>query len=65
MSAKKPATLRLRQVRSTVGRVERQRATLRGLGLRRMGHVSELTDTPEVRGMITKVRHLISVEELP
>lgn len=65
MSAqKKTQKLRLRQVRSTVGRVERQRATLRGLGLRRPGQSSELVDTPAVRGMIEKVRHLISVEEL-
>ncbi len=64
MSEKSTRLLRLKQVRSTVGRVKQQHATLRGLGLRRIGQSSELVDTPEVRGMIEKVRHLVSVEEV-
>lgn len=56
--------LRLRQTRSFVGYRRDQRATLRGLGLRRMGAVADLEDTPAVRGMIRKVSHLLSVEEL-
>ena len=64
MSEKRTPTLRLKQVRSIVGRVKRQHATLRGLGLRRIGQSSEVVDTPEVRGMIEKVRHLVSVEEI-
>ena len=60
MSDKK---LRVRQVRSEIGYDRRQRATLRGLGLRRMNHQVEVEDTPAVRGMIRKVNHLVSVEE--
>jgi large subunit ribosomal protein L30 len=55
--------LRLKQVRSGVGFPEDQRRTLRGLRLGRPGSRSELEDTPAVRGMIFKVRHLVEVEE--
>jgi large subunit ribosomal protein L30 len=60
MSDKK---IRVRQVKSAIGYDQKQRATLRGLGLRRMNHQVELQDTPAIRGMITKVFHLVSVEE--
>jgi|COG998Drversion2_1049125.scaffolds.fasta_scaffold119124_2 large subunit ribosomal protein L30 len=60
---KAAAKLRIRQVRSAVGYERDQRATLRGLGLRRPGAVSELEDTAAIRGMIAKVRHLVRVEE--
>ncbi len=60
MSARK---LRVRQVKSAIGYRDDQRETLRGLGLRRPGAVSELVDTPAVRGMISKVRHLVVIEE--
>ncbi len=56
-------TLRVKQVKSMIGYDRRQRATLRGLGLRRINHVVEVEDTPAVRGMITKVTHLVVVEE--
>jgi len=56
-------TVQIRQVRSVIGFNRRQRATLRGLGLRRPGSVSLLKDTPEVRGMLNKVLHLVEVEE--
>ncbi len=56
--------VRVRQTRSFVGYRRDQRATLRGLGLRRTGAVSELEDTPAVRGMIRKVQHLVRVEDL-
>ena len=55
--------LSIRQVRSGAGFPEDQRRTLRGLGLGKPGRRSELEDTPAVRGMIYKVRHLIEVEE--
>ena len=58
-----PATLRLHQVRSAIGFKRDQLATLRGLGLGRPGATSRLSDTPSVRGMIRKVRHLVEVEE--
>ena len=55
--------VRVRQVRSAIGYDQRQRVTLRGLGLRRMHQTVELEDTPAVRGMIDKVIHLVVVEE--
>ena len=55
--------LRVKQVKSVIGYNQRQRATLRGLGLRRINHVVELEDTPAVRGMIQKVTHLVAVLE--
>lgn len=57
------ATLRVRQVRSAIGYDRRQRATLLGLGLGRPQRSAELPDTPAVRGMIDKVKHLVQVEE--
>jgi large subunit ribosomal protein L30 len=55
--------LRVTQVRSQIGFDRRQRATLRGLGISRMHQTVELEDTPQVRGMIRKVVHLVKVEE--
>jgi large subunit ribosomal protein L30 len=55
--------LRVRQIRSGVGFPEDQRRTLLGLRLGRPGRRAELEDTPAVRGMIFKVRHLVAVEE--
>lgn len=54
--------IRVRLVRSPIGYDRRQRATLRGLGLRRMHQTVELRDHPAVRGMIAKVTHLVEVE---
>jgi large subunit ribosomal protein L30 len=62
MSQKKRKTIRLRQMRSGVGYARDQRATLNGLSLGRPGWTSEVPDTPAVRGMIRKVRHLVRVE---
>jgi large subunit ribosomal protein L30 len=50
--------------RSLIGSNEKQRATVRGLGLRRIGHSTNLNNTPAIRGMVKKVLHLISVEEI-
>ena len=55
--------VRVTKVRSQIGFDRRQRATLRGLGIRRMHQTVELEDTPQVRGMIRKVEHLVKVEE--
>ena len=55
--------IRVRWVRSAIGFDRRQRATLRGLGLRRLHQTVELRDTPAIRGMIDKVRHLLAVED--
>ncbi|HEY3727113.1 MAG TPA: 50S ribosomal protein L30 [Solirubrobacteraceae bacterium] len=57
------ATVRVTQRRSRNGSDKRQVATLRSLGLRRIGHTVEVTDSPQIRGMIHKVRHLVEVEE--
>ena len=56
------ATIKITQVRSTIGVLEKHRATMRGLGLRRINHTVELEDTPAVRGMINKVNYLVRVE---
>ena len=53
----------LKQVKSANGTNSRQRDTLRTLGLRRIGHVVERPDSPQLRGMVHKVQHLIVVEE--
>lgn len=56
-------TIKIEQTGSPIRRRHDQRETLIGLGLNRIGRVSELTDTPSVRGMITKVHHLVRVVE--
>ena len=55
--------IKVKQVKSEIGSNRRQRATLRGLGIRRMHKVVEVEDTPAVRGMINKVTHLVFVLE--
>ncbi len=55
--------IRIKQVRSAIGYDERQRATLRGLGVRRLHRVVEIEDSPAIRGMIAKVQHLLVVLE--
>jgi large subunit ribosomal protein L30 len=56
-------TLKVQQTGSPIRRPHDQRETLIGLGLNRIGRVSELPDTPSVRGMIKKVHHLVRVVE--
>ncbi len=55
--------IRVRLCRSEIGGTQRQRQTVRGLGLRRIGDSRELPRTPAVLGMIKKVAHLVEVEE--
>jgi len=55
--------LRVRWVKSSSGHKKDQQATVRALGLRRLQHVVEHNDTPQIRGMVFKVRHLVQVEE--
>ncbi|MEK9904629.1 MAG: 50S ribosomal protein L30 [Rhodospirillales bacterium] len=62
-SAAKKNTVRVRQVGSPIRREESQRATLRGLGLNKLGRERELEDTPAIRGMIRKVAHMVEVIE--
>jgi large subunit ribosomal protein L30 len=55
--------LKIKKVKSEIGRPEKQRKVLRGLGLNKLNSTVTLVDTPQTRGMINKVIHLVSVEE--
>jgi large subunit ribosomal protein L30 len=55
-------TLKVTMTKSAHGILENHKACLRGLGLRRIRHTVQLEDTPAVRGMINKVRHMVQVE---
>ena len=56
--------IRIRLIRSTIGRLPKQRATIRALGLRKIGSVSEQEASPAVLGMVKVVSHLVAVEEV-
>jgi large subunit ribosomal protein L30 len=56
--------LKIRLVRSVIGYPQKQREIVRGLGLRRLHHEVIRPDTPEIRGMIDKVKHLVETEEI-
>ncbi len=60
-----PARLRVTQVKSTISHIERNRATVRALGLHRIGDTVEVPDNRATRGMVRQVRFLVQVEELP
>lgn len=62
MAAEK--TLRITQTRSAIGLRKDQKATVRALGLKRMHHTVEQADTPTIRGMIFKIKHLLKVDEV-
>jgi large subunit ribosomal protein L30 len=55
-------TFRVTLVRSTIGKPKDQEATVRALGLRKLHQTVELQDNPSIRGMVSKVRHLLNVE---
>ncbi|MFN2470123.1 MAG: 50S ribosomal protein L30 [Gaiellaceae bacterium] len=55
--------LRVTQVRSSIGQSERHRGTLRALGLGRIGRSAEHAESPQLAGMLRKVRHLVRIEE--
>ncbi len=55
-------TIKVTQVKSVIGTKQDHRATVRGLGLRRIGHTVQLEDTPAVRGMVNKVAYLVKLE---
>ena len=57
------ADIKVTQTRSSIGTKPKQRGTLRSLGLGRIGKTNTLPDRPEIRGMIAKVPHLVTVEE--
>jgi len=56
-------TVRVTQTKSSIGRLPKHKATLNGLGLRRINHTVELEDTPSVRGMINAVYYMVKVED--
>jgi large subunit ribosomal protein L30 len=58
------ARLKITQVRSIIDRIEQQKRTIKALGLGRPNHVVIKNDTPQIRGMLRKVSHLVTVEEL-
>ncbi|MGE0461319.1 MAG: 50S ribosomal protein L30 [Vicinamibacterales bacterium] len=63
MAEQAKKTLKITLVRSPIGFNRTQAATVQGMGLRKIRHTVELPDTPETRGMIHKVRHLVEVVE--
>ncbi|PSQ94643.1 MAG: 50S ribosomal protein L30 [Proteobacteria bacterium SW_6_67_9] len=63
-SSKSAATLRMTQVRSSIGRIRSHKCCLMGLGIRRMNQTVEVADTPENRGMVNKISYMLSVEEV-
>jgi len=56
-------TFKVTQISSSIGRLPKHKATLKGLGLRRIGHTVELEDTPSVRGMVNAVYYMVKVED--
>ena len=56
-------TITITWIKSAIGYSQRQKDTIRSLGLRRLHQSVEKEDTPEIRGMVEKVKHLVSVEE--
>lgn len=56
-------TIKITQIRSSIGRIGKHKATLTGLGLRKIGHTVEREDTPAIRGMINQVYYMVKVEE--
>lgn len=60
----KQKMLKLTQVKSSIGRLDSHKACLRGLGLRKLNHTSEVIDTPSNRGMVNKVSDMLKVEEI-
>lgn len=56
-------TIKITQVRSSIGRLPKHKATLTGLGLRHIGHTVEREDTPAVRGMVNRISYMVKVEE--
>ncbi|MFQ5407432.1 MAG: 50S ribosomal protein L30 [Anaerolineales bacterium] len=64
MAKKKAPLLRITLVRSPIGNTQRHKDTIRALGLRRLHMTVEQKDTPQLRGMLYKVAHLVEVEEV-
>ena len=57
------AKIKVTQIKSGIGSTKRQKRTLEALGIRKMNNTIEVKNTPQIQGMITKIRHLLKVEE--
>lgn len=55
--------IKITQTRSAIGRLPKHKATLMGLGLRRIGHTVEREDTPAIRGMVNAISYMVKIEE--
>lgn len=64
MAKKKAKKIKVTQIRSNIGQLPIHRRTIAALGLRRIGHTREFTDTPQIRGMVEKVKHMVSWEDV-
>jgi large subunit ribosomal protein L30 len=64
MAKKKEQKLRVTQIRSTIGQLPAHRKTIVALGLRKLGQSREMIDTPQLRGMLEKVKHIVTWEEV-
>lgn len=58
------AKIRIKQVKSKIGSTERQKLTLKALGLKKISATVEVEATPQILGMVSKVQHLVAVEEI-
>ncbi len=56
--------LKIKQIRSTIGRLRNQKLTVKALGLKKIGYTVEHEDSPSIRGMINTVKHLVHVEDV-
>ena len=56
--------IRVTQIKSKIGSSQRQKRTLEALGIKKLNHYVEVEATPQIKGMVNKVRHLVSVQEL-
>jgi large subunit ribosomal protein L30 len=57
------AKLKITLVKSTIGKPKKHRDIVTGLGLKKLNHVVELSDTPEIRGMIAKISHMLNIAQ--
>ncbi|MCH7781951.1 50S ribosomal protein L30 [candidate division KSB1 bacterium] len=62
-SKKDTGTIKITQFKSAIGYTKRQKLTIEALGIRRLGQVKEHKDTPEIRGMVRKISHLVRIIE--
>jgi len=57
------AKIKIKQIRSEIGKIKSQRETIKALGLKKVGQTVEKEDTPQIRGMIKKVNHMVKIVE--